>query len=421
LMRFRSSARYSERIDPAFWNLISGNIDPDRSAYRRMKFEMTIPTGPNSEMNLADKVKAASRDIIKKYSTRSDAKAVMQCVNTLVPYFILFYLSIKSLEISYWLTAASILLLSMFMVRIFMLMHDCGHKSLFRTQVFNDIFGFLTGVIVGMPQYVWSQHHNYHHSTNGNWEKYRGPLNILSVAEYEKLSSGKQRLYRYSRNIFLAPAGAFMYFIFSPRFNWILGSLQFAFAVSALKLKNFQTPLKEIIAGHQSRFWKTGREYRHMTLNNVVLLSIWYAASTYFGTATFFNVYLASLSLAGAAGIIIFTIQHNFEDAYASDTNDWNYHLGLLKGTSFLTFPRIINWFGADIAYHHVHHLSASIPNYNLASCHKEYAHFFEGVTRIRLRDIAHSFKFILWNGEAQNIISVDQYHQMKASSALSS
>jgi len=378
---------------------------------------MTIPTGPNGEMNLADKVKAASRDIIKKYSTRSDAKAAIQCVNTLVPYFFLFYLSIKSLEISYWLTAASILLLSMFMFRIFILMHDCGHKSLFRTQVLNDIFGFVTGVIVGMPQYVWSQHHNYHHSTNGNWEKYRGPLNILSVAEYEKLSSGKQRLYRYSRNILLAPAGAFMYFIFSPRFNWMLGSLQFVFAVSVSKLKNLQTPLKEIIAGHQSRFWKTGREYWHMTLNNVFLLSIWYAASIYFGAATFFTIYLASLSLAGAAGLIVFTIQHNFEGSYASDNKDWNYHLALLKGTSFLTFPKIINWFGADIAYHHVHHLSASIPNYNLARCHKEYAHFFEGVTRIRLRDIAHSFKFILWDCKGQNIISVDQYNQMKASS----
>jgi omega-6 fatty acid desaturase (delta-12 desaturase) len=378
---------------------------------------MPIPEGQDSEVDLAEKLKAASRDISKKYSIRSDAKAVMQCINTLVPYFILFFLCIKSMGISYWLTAALILPLSLFTTRIFILMHDCGHKSLFHTQVFNGIFGFITGVLVGMPQYVWSQHHNYHHSTNGNWEKYRGPLNVLSVAEYEKLSSGKQRLYRYSRNILMAPPGAFMYFIFNPRFNWILGSLQFAFAVSVLKFKNFQKPLKKIIVAHESRFWKTGREYWHMTLNNLVLLSAWYAASIYFGAATFFTVYLVSLSLAGAAGLIIFTIQHNFEHSYASSNKDWNYHLALLKGTSFLTFPKIINWFGADIAYHHVHHLSASIPNYNLASCHKEYAHFFEGVTRIRLRNIAHSFKFILWNCQGQNLISVDQYNQMKSPS----
>ena len=372
-------------------------------------------------MNLADKVKAVSRGIIKKYSNRSDTKAVIQFVNTLAPYFILFYLSMKSLEISYWLTAASILPLSLITLRIFMLMHDCGHNSLFRTQVFNGIFGFLAGVIVGMPQYVWSQHHNYHHSTNGNWEKYRGPLNILPVAEYEKLSSDRQKLYRYSRNIFLAPAGAFMYFIFSPRFNWILGSLKFIFSASVFKFKNFQMPLANIIARRESRFWKTGREYWHMTLNNIVLLSIWYAASIYFGAATFFTVYLISLSLAGAAGIIIFTIQHNFEDSYASNDNDWNYYLATLKGTSFLTFPKIVNWFSADIAYHHVHHLSASIPNYNLASCHKEYAHFFEGVTRIRFRDIAQSFKFILWDSKGQKIISIDQYNQRKASSCLPS
>jgi acyl-lipid omega-6 desaturase (Delta-12 desaturase) len=151
-----------------------------------------------------------------------------------------------------------------------------------------------------------------------------------------------------------------------------------------------------------------------MTLNNVVLLGIWYAASAYFGAATFFTVYLISLSLSGAAGIIIFTIQHNFENSYASDNNDWDYHLGALKGTSFLTLPKIINWFGADIAYHHVHHLSASIPNYNLASCHREYSRLFEEVTRIGFMDIAHSFKFILWDRKKQSIISIDQYNQRK-------
>ena len=366
-------------------------------------------------MNAVDIVKSESRDIIKKYSHRSNAKAAFQCINTLLPYAILFYLAMVSLATSYWLSAVYIFLLSMFTVRIFMLMHDCGHKSLFQTQALNTFFGFLTGVFVGMPQYVWSQHHNYHHTTNGNWEKYRGPLNILSVDEYEKLPLNKQRKYRYSRHILLAPLGAFMYFIFNPRFNWILGSIKFLFSVINTKQKNFRTPLKVIIAGYESRLWKSGKEYWHMTLNNIALLSIWVAASMYFGAATFFTVYIISLSLGGAAGIIIFTIQHNFDGSYASLDKDWNYYQGALKGTSFLTFPKVINWFGADIAYHHVHHISANIPNYNLAKCHREYAHLFTEVTRIRLRDIAHAFKHILWNNNDQKIISVKQYNQTKA------
>ncbi|MCK4864778.1 MAG: fatty acid desaturase [Gammaproteobacteria bacterium] len=361
-------------------------------------------------------LKEVAPEIIKKYSDKSNIKGLIQNLNTLIPYFALFYLAMKSLESqSYWFAGAFTLLLSLFIVRIFMLMHDCGHKSMFKTQWFNTIGGFFTGVFVGMPQYVWSQHHNFHHSTNGNWEKYRGPLNILSVKEFAQLSPSSQNKYRLGRSILLAPFGAFMYFIFNPRFNWMLGSLIFGINIIKKKIKTPGESFKQIISSQSSRYWKTGKEYLHMTLNNVVLVSIWITASWYFGAATFFTVYIISLSLAGAAGLIIFTLQHNFEGSYASDTEHWDYYQAALTGTSFFTFPKIINWFGADIAYHHIHHLSANIPNYNLVRAHKEYAHLFDHVTRIRLRDIAKEFKFILWDEKQQKIISIDQYNQMKA------
>ena len=360
-------------------------------------------------------LKEIAPKIIKKYSHKSNFKGLIQNLNTLIPYFALFYLAMKSLESqSYWFATAFTLLLSLFIVRIFMLMHDCGHKSMFKTQLFNTAGGFFTGVFVGMPQYVWSQHHNFHHSTNGNWEKYRGPLNILSVKEFAQLSPSNQNKYRLGRSILLAPFGAFMYFIFNPRFNWMLGSFIFSINIIKRKFENSDQHFKDIISSQESRFWKNGKEYLHMTLNNIVLLSIWVAASWYFGTATFFTIYIVSLSLAGAAGLIIFTLQHNFEGAYASDTEHWNYYQAALTGTSFFTFPKIINWFGADIAYHHIHHLSASIPNYNLVRAHKEYAHLFDDVTRIRLRDVAKQFKFILWDEEQQKIISINQYNRMK-------
>ncbi|MCW8901219.1 MAG: fatty acid desaturase [Gammaproteobacteria bacterium] len=367
-------------------------------------------------MTTPAQLKAIAPEIIKKYSHKSNAKGWFQNINTLVPYFALFYLAMESMQSqSYWLAVGFTLLLAFFIVRIFMLMHDCGHKSMFSTQIFNTLGGFFTGVLVGMPQYVWAQHHNYHHSTNGNWEKYRGPLNILSVNEFSQLSPGKQNKYRLSRSVLLAPLGAFMYFIFNPRFNWMLGSLQFAYAVTKNKLKNPGKTFKSIISNQESRFWKSSKEYLHMTLNNIVLLSIWLIASIYFGAATFFTIYIISLSLAGAAGLMIFTLQHNFEDAYAADTAHWDYYQGALKGTSFFTFPKVINWFGADIAFHHIHHLSASIPNYNLARAHREYAHLFDDVKRIRLRDIFKEFKFILWDEKNQKIISIAQYNDMKS------
>lgn len=364
-------------------------------------------------MTTPTQLKNITPEIIKKYSTKSDLKALFQSLNTLIPYFLFFYLAIISLQShAYWLAAASTILLSFFIVRIFMLMHDCGHKSLFKTQAYNTIVGFFTGVFVGMPQYVWAQHHNFHHATNGNWEKYRGPLNTITVREYEKLSLRKQQQYQRARNLYMAPIGAFMYFIFNPRINWIIGSAQLIIHCIKTKIKMPETKIKFIVSNYKSRYWKNLKEFTHMSLNNIVLLSIWFSASMHFGATEFFTVYIISLSLGGAAGIIIFTIQHNFEGSYASDTEDWNYHQAALTGTSFLTFPKLINWFGADIAYHHIHHLSAGIPNYNLAACHREYAHLFKDVTRIRLRDISHTFKFIIWDEKAKKIISVKQYKE---------
>ena len=366
-------------------------------------------------MTSPSELKEIAPEIIKKYSKKSNTKALIQNINTLVPYFILFYFAMISLESqSYWLATGCTLLLSLFIVRIFMLMHDCGHKSMFSNPTLNTIGGFFTGVFVGMPQYVWSQHHNYHHSTNGNWEKYRGPLNILSVKEFSNLSAKKQNSYLISKSILLAPIGAFLYFIFNPRINWIIGSLQFSINIIKKKISTPGESFTNIISTQDSSYWKTGKEYLHMTLNNIVLLSIWVSASWYFGIATFFTIYIISLSLAGAAGLIIFTLQHNFEGSYASDTEHWDYYQGALKGTSFFTVPKIFNWFGADIAYHHIHHLSANIPNYNLARCHKEYANLFDDVKRIRLRDAAKEFKFILWDETKQTLISIAQYNKIK-------
>ena len=351
--------------------------------------------------------------MVSKYAERSNTRAFIQILNTYIPFFGLFYLAMQSLDnSSYWLTSGYILLISAFIVRIFMLMHDCGHKSLFRTQALNSFFGFFSGVFCGMPGYVWAQHHNYHHSTNGNWSKYRGPLSTLSIDEFSQLSSGKQKMYQYSRNLLMAPVGAFLYFIFNPRFNWALGTIKFLVYLVVNKVKSPLTSIMTISRNHESKYWKNGAEYWHMFGNNVVLLSIWAAASWYFGTATFFTIYLITLTLAGAVGIIIFTIQHNFEDSHAADDGNWDYFEGSIKGTSYLTLPAIVNWFSADIAYHHVHHLSSRIPNYRLAACHKEYVSLFGDVKRIRLSDIPNAFKHILWDNKKYKIITVKQYKE---------
>jgi omega-6 fatty acid desaturase (delta-12 desaturase) len=129
-------------------------------------------------------------------------------------------------------------------------------------------------------------------------------------------------------------------------------------------------------------------------------------------------VYVVSTSLAGGAGIVLFTVQHNFEHSYASGDEGWDYIAAAILGTSFLVLPGWLNWFTSNIAYHHIHHLSARIPNYCLVQCHNEYQDLFSDVPRIKLSGIPEALKCILWDVGHRRIISVAEYRRQKASYA---
>ena len=358
------------------------------------------------------RLKEHKTELISKYSKSCNIKASIQILNTLVPYFLLWYLAIHFLQISYWLTALCVCFLILFLLRIFVLMHEAGHNSLFYSSGLNKLSGFIFGVLCGMPQYVWSQHHNFHHSTNGNWSKYRGPLSTLSTEEFSKLSSKQQKSYVRARKLINAPLAGFMYFIFSPRYNWLKGSITLLGHMLFNKSQQPFRPLQTIASEFETKYWSSAKEYWHMTGNNLVLISLWLLMSWLIGSWEFFSIYIISLSLAGAGALIIFTVQHNFEHAYASDDENWDYHQAALQGTSYLKLPTFLNWFTANIAYHHVHHLSARIPNYSLAKCHREYRHLFVDVPRIKLSQIVSSFRYILWDIKARKIISIKEFYQ---------
>jgi omega-6 fatty acid desaturase (delta-12 desaturase) len=338
-----------------------------------------------------------------------------QVATTLLPLTVLWIAVAPSAEVSYWLTAGVTLLMTLFLLRAFVLMHECGHGSLFRSARLNQAFGFLFGVIAGLPQYVWSRHHHYHHSTNGNWAKYAGPLSIIPVVEYAAMTARQQRRYRYLRSIWMAPLGGFLYFIFSPRANWLKGSVSLILHVLKGKLARPDVSIRAHAQAFKTRYWSSPQEYWHMFWNNVVLLSLWGLMAWAVGPLLFFVCYTVSVSLAAGVGIMVFTVQHNFEHSYASPEEGWDYDRAAIEGTSFLVFPGWLNWFTANIAYHHIHHLSARIPNYCLVACHTENQHLFTGVTRVRLRDIPAAGKFILWDIRARCLISVAEYQRQQA------
>ena len=369
-------------------------------------------------MSSIDLIKEQRRTIVDRHVEADNVRAFAQVLATLVPLGALWYAAVVSAGVSYWLTAGVTLLMSLFLLRAFVMMHDCGHGSLFRTGWLNRTFGFIFGVLSGMPQYVWSKHHAYHHATNGNWAKYRGPLAIVTVNEYVAMTDRQRRKYQRVRSIWLGPVAGFLYIVWNPRLTWLKGSLGLVAHILKRKIAQPGVSIKAHAAEFKTPYWASAQEYWHMFWNNVVLLSAWVLMAWIVGPALFFAVYVVSTSLAGGAGIVLFTVQHNFEHSYASGDEGWDYIAAAIEGTSFLVLPIWLNWFTSNIAYHHVHHLSAKIPNYRLAQCHDEYQDLFSDVTRIRLSRIPEALKCILWDTGHRRIISVAEYQRQKDSYA---
>jgi omega-6 fatty acid desaturase (delta-12 desaturase) len=343
-----------------------------------------------------------------------DITGFTQVLTTLGPLAALWYAVAPSAGISPWLTAAVVVLMILFLLRAFVLMHECGHGSLFHTAWLNRAAGFVFGVVSGMPQFVWSKHHAYHHATNGNWAKYRGPLNTRSVEEFRAMTGVQQRFYQLARNIWLAPFAGLLYLILNPRYTWLAGTLGFIAHVARGAATQPAVPFGRHAAGFKTPYWNDAREYWHMFWNNVALLTAWVLMSWWMGPLLFFSVYLVSVSVAGGAAIVIFTVQHNFEHSYASDGEGWDSEAAALQGTSFLVLPRWLDWFTAHIAYHHVHHLSARIPNYRLVECHLAHQSLFAGVRRIRLSQVHEAMKCTLWDTRTRRIISVDEFRRLE-------
>ncbi|HEX3835333.1 MAG TPA: fatty acid desaturase [Steroidobacteraceae bacterium] len=355
-------------------------------------------------------MKQQKQGMIGRYGKSDDSQGFFQVLMTLVPLAFLWWIAVTFGRANLWVVAAALPLLILFTLRVFALMHECGHRSLFRSVALNRWIGFALGVLSGMPQYVWAQHHNYHHANNGNWDRYRGPYATLSVDEYAALSTGQQRFYRHKCSIAAAPLAGFIYLILNPRLTWISGTVGMCVYILRGKFAGAGLSVRELSASYRTRYWKSPREYHHMLWNNVVLLSAWGVMCWHFGAALFFTIYLLTVSIAGGLGIVLFTVQHNFEHSYATGCASWDYDTGAIEGTSFLVLPAWLNFFTANIGYHHIHHLSSSIPSYRLVQCHNEYEHLFPSVVRVKLSEVCGAMKCILWDIRAHRIITLAEY-----------
>jgi len=280
------------------------------------------------------------RPVVAKYAQPDLWRSIWQVVNTLIPYFALFYLSMRSLEISFWLTLPLSILTAGFMVRTFIIFHDCGHGSFFKSKTANTWLGRITGLLTFTPYYRWRHDHAIHHATAGDLDRRgTGDVYTMTVKEYLAAPWWKKFGYRVMRQ---------------PIFMFFFGSL-IVFVIT-----------QRIPSGNGKR------ENASVWWTNLALAGLITGMCLLFGWQAYVIVQLLVLFFGASAGIWLFYIQHNFEGVYWETHSQWDYFKASLQGSSFYKLPAILRWFSGNIGYHHIHHLGAKIPNYNLPRAYKE-------------------------------------------------
>jgi acyl-lipid omega-6 desaturase (Delta-12 desaturase) len=348
--------------------------------------------------------------VLNPYMKSNDLLATYQIFNTLVPYACLWILAVQVASISICLLPPIILLMSLFSVRSFSLMHDCGHYSLFSSKKVNRCVGFCLGVINAIPQYPWSRDHAYHHKTNGDWERYRGVADFLSTAEFASLNAKERQTYQFIRQPIMAIPGGFFYLAIAPRMALILGVYDLIRDVITDRSSSPEMTWQDKIAAHTSKYWQSKTEFWDLLFNNLCVISSWVILSNLLGAGFFLSVYSLVLTLSAVVFICVFFVQHIFEGSYAHKTASWDYLNGAISGSSYLELPLILKWFTADIGYHNIHHLSERIPNYHLEACHHQNIHLLSNVKTLRVGDMLDCAKYILWDADSNQLVSIESF-----------
>jgi acyl-lipid omega-6 desaturase (Delta-12 desaturase) len=309
---------------------------------------------------------------IRRYQNPDLKRSIWQIASSLFPYLILWFLMVLSLRVSYWLTLALAIPTAGFMVRIFIIFHDCGHGSFFKSQKLNDAFGILTGIITFTPYYYWRHNHAIHHATAGDLDRRGvGDVYTMTVKEYVAASFWKRLSYRVTRNpLVMFTIGSLLVFLIVNRFS----------------------------------FGATGKRERDSVFwTDLALMGIVILTSLTIGLKDYLLVQLPILAIGTSIGVWLFYVQHQFEGVYWARHEHWDFFLAGYKGSSFYRLPGALQWFTGNIGFHHVHHLNPRIPNYFLQKCHEENSIFRE-VKPLTILSSLKSLKFRLWD-EDQNML----------------
>jgi len=309
------------------------------------------------------------KELIRKYQVPDFPKAIGQILTSIVPYIGMMILMYFTLEISYWLTLLLAIPTAGFAVRTFIIFHDCGHQSFFgsKNKKANDLIGVITGLLTFTPYHFWRRAHAKHHATVAKLDQRgKGDVWMMTVDEWNESNKWQKLTYRVYRNpLILFTIGAWLNMLVAQRI-----------------------PFPGI----------DPKDKRSILLTDVALLVIVVSIIMLIGWKAYLLIQMSVMLLAISVGVWLFYIQHQFPGAYWARDDEWDYLTACMQGSSYYQLPEILRFFTGNIGFHHLHHLSHLVPNYQLPLLYKEHPEL--AVKPITLRDTRKLLRIRLYDEE---------------------
>lgn len=315
------------------------------------------------------------RETVARHAGPDLRLSLWQLFSTLFMLGSAVFIAYWLMEYAMWASLLMILPIAGLQTRTFIIMHDCAHGSFMPTKEANDAVGFITGVLTFTPYQQWRREHAIHHASSGDLDhRGYGEISTLTVAEYTALSKWGKLKYRLYRNpLVLFGLGPVHLMVFQ-RFHFMMTR-----------------------EGGTKQVW-------NVWFTNIAMVAVALILIVVFDWRSVWLLYVPAFYIAGAAGIWLFYVQHQFEDAYWERNKTWDYATAAITGSSYLKLPPILNWFTGSIGLHHVHHLGPKIPNYKLKQAHESNPVFQEAPV-LTLTTAWRSLRLALWDEERGRLI----------------
>jgi omega-6 fatty acid desaturase (delta-12 desaturase) len=335
---------------------------------------MSAPTVPTPKSAVAAR---SLSQTLRPYCKPRLARSIAEILITSLPFVLIWALMWLAVSVGYWPVALVLAVPAAgFLVRLFMIQHDCSHRSFFRSRRSNDWTGRIIGVLTLTPHDFWRHSHNLHHAHSGNLDRPPiGGLDTLTVRAFQALPRWRQWRYRLYRH-------PLVLFGFGPMYTFLL---------------DYRLPFGFMHAGWMPWISTLGTNVAIAVLATGV---IWLV-----GVGPFLRVQIPITLLATTMGVWLFYVQHQFEVTYWQHDKHWNAHDSALQGSSYYVLPGILRWFSANIGVHHVHHLASRIPCYRLPEVLKDYPEL-QTFNRVTLRESIESVRLALWDENKRRLVS---------------